>query len=72
MTKYKEFTDLPVVRPATAPKQGYSDSHMQATHRSAAESERLDKILAHYEKNIDEEIKEQQRGNLVTEEVIEI
>ena len=47
--KYKEFTDLPIVKPATAMANNHKDSHMKATERSAAESERLDKILEHYE-----------------------
>ena len=49
--KFKEFNDLPVVKPATASRNNYSDSHMQTTHRSSADSERLYKILSHYEKD---------------------
>lgn len=49
--KYKEFTNLDVVRPATAVKNNFQDTHMKAKYRSAAESERLDKILAHYQED---------------------
>jgi len=47
--KFKEFNDLPKVKPATASPKNYQDSHMQATKRTAAESERLYKILGRYE-----------------------
>ena len=47
--KYKSFDNLPVVKPATASPNNYKDSHMQAKSRTSEESERLDKILAHYE-----------------------
>lgn len=57
--KYKEFNDLPIVRPATALKSNYQDTHMQATYRSAEDSERLDKILAHYEKDLEKKANEQ-------------
>ena len=52
--KYKSFDNLPVVRPATAVTNNFQDSLLKATSRTAAESERLDKILEHYEKDYEE------------------
>ena len=49
--KYKSFEKMEVVKPATAMANNYKDSHMQAKSRSAKDSERLDKILEHYETN---------------------
>lgn len=49
--KFKEFNDLPVVKPATSSANNYQDSHMKATKRTAVESERLYNILSHYEKD---------------------
>ena len=47
--KFKEFKDLPSVRPATANPSNYQDTLMKRTHQTVEESERLYNILGHYE-----------------------
>lgn len=51
---YKQFDNLPVVKPATAVPNNYQDTHMKQTSRTSEESERLYKILDHYEKDYEE------------------
>lgn len=56
---YKSFDNLPVVKPATAKPNDFHDSLLQRTSQTAEESARLDSILAHYQKGIEQEAKEQ-------------
>jgi len=67
---YKTFKDLPIVRPATADPRNFHDSMLQRTHQSAAESERLDKVLAHYENVIEKEIENQEKGTTPAKEAV--
>lgn len=53
---HKTFTELPVVRPATSKPNDFHDSLLQRTSQTAEESERLDKILSHYQKDLEKQI----------------
>ena len=61
MTTFKEFTDLPVVKPATAGRD-FQDQLLKRTHQTPQESERLYNILGHYEKNLEAEIAAEEAG----------
>lgn len=66
--EYKTFKDLPSIRPATADPRNFHDSLMERTHQTAEESARLDGILANYQRSLEAEIVEMEKGASQSEE----